>query len=39
VLPAPKRLLVNRPSGFLRARQGWIEMQMSQIDTDGLLDP
>jgi len=31
VLPAPKRLLVNKPSGFVRARQGWITRQMARM--------
>jgi monofunctional glycosyltransferase len=31
VLPAPKRLLVNKPSGFVRARQGWIGRQMARM--------
>lgn len=39
VLPAPKRLQVNKPSSYLRARQAWIEAQMPQVDTNGLLDP
>ena len=38
VLPAPKRLLVNKPSGYLRARQAWIETQMPYVDTNGILD-
>ena len=39
VLPAPKRLLVNKPSNYLRARQAWIESQMPQVDTNGLSGP
>ncbi|HEX2585041.1 MAG TPA: monofunctional biosynthetic peptidoglycan transglycosylase [Steroidobacteraceae bacterium] len=39
VLPAPKRFQVNKPSSYLRGRQGWIETQMSQVDTNGLFDP
>jgi monofunctional biosynthetic peptidoglycan transglycosylase len=31
VLPAPKRLQVNKPSGFVRARQGWIARQMARM--------
>lgn len=31
VLPAPKRLLVNKPSGFVRARQAWIRRQMTRL--------
>ena len=31
VLPAPKRLLVNKPSGFVRARQGWIGRQIARM--------
>jgi monofunctional biosynthetic peptidoglycan transglycosylase len=31
VLPAPKRLLVSKPSGFVRARQGWIGRQMARM--------
>lgn len=31
VLPAPKRLLVNKPSGFVRARQAWIGRQMTRL--------
>ncbi len=31
VLPAPKRLLVNKPSGFVRARQAWIGRQMTHL--------
>lgn len=31
VLPAPKRLLVNKPSNFVRARQAWIGRQMSRL--------
>ncbi|MES1196563.1 MAG: monofunctional biosynthetic peptidoglycan transglycosylase [Steroidobacter sp.] len=39
VLPAPKRLLVGKPSNYLRARQVWIETQMPHVDTNGILDP
>jgi len=39
VLPAPKRLLANKPSNFLRNRQAWIETQMPHVDTNGLLNP
>lgn len=39
VLPAPKRLLVNKPSTYLRTRQAWIETQMPHVDTNRLLDP
>jgi monofunctional biosynthetic peptidoglycan transglycosylase len=31
VLPAPKRLQVTKPSGFVRARQGWIGRQMARM--------
>jgi len=31
VLPAPKRLLVNGPSAYVRARQTWIAAQMWQL--------
>jgi len=39
VLPAPKRLLANKPSNYLRTRQAWIETQMPQVDTNGILAP
>jgi len=31
VLPGPKRLLVTRPSAFVRARQAWILRQIPQL--------
>ncbi|MGE0115414.1 MAG: monofunctional biosynthetic peptidoglycan transglycosylase [Steroidobacteraceae bacterium] len=37
VLPAPKRLLVNRPSGFVYARQAWIGRQMVRLGGPELL--
>ncbi len=37
VLPAPKRLLVNKPSNYLRARQAWIMAQMSNVGSTGLM--
>ena len=39
VLPAPKRLLVNKPSAYLRARQGWIVTQIPNVDSSGLIAP
>jgi monofunctional biosynthetic peptidoglycan transglycosylase len=39
VLPAPKRLLVNKPSGFVRARQAWIGRQMARLDGSAALKP
>ena len=37
VLPAPKRYLVNKPSGYVRARQAWIMRQMSRIGGQAAL--
>lgn len=37
VLPAPKRLLVNKPSGFVRARQAWIGRQMTRLGGNTIL--
>jgi len=37
VLPAPKRLLVNKPSGFVRARQAWITRQMARLGGASVL--
>lgn len=31
VLPAPRRLLVQAPSGYLRQRQAWIQRQMNGL--------
>jgi monofunctional biosynthetic peptidoglycan transglycosylase len=40
VLPAPKRLLVNKPSNYLRARQTWVMAQMEHVDVSELaVDP
>lgn len=36
VLPGPKRLLVNRPSSYVRLRQAWIIAQMYQLGGPGL---
>lgn len=38
VLPAPKRFLVNKPSGFVRARQVWIGGQMARLGGPLLLN-
>ncbi|MGC3982036.1 MAG: monofunctional biosynthetic peptidoglycan transglycosylase [Steroidobacteraceae bacterium] len=37
VLPAPKRLLVSKPSGFVRARQAWISRQMARLGGPSML--
>lgn len=37
VLPAPKRLLVNKPSGFVRARQAWISRQAARLGGSSIL--
>lgn len=37
VLPAPKRLLVTKPSSFVRARQAWISRQMSRLGGTAVL--
>lgn len=37
VLPAPKRLLANKPSGFVRARQAWIGRQMTRLGGAAIL--
>ncbi len=37
VLPAPKRLLVDKPSGFVRARQAWIGRQMTRLGGTAVL--
>ena len=38
VLPSPKRLLVVRPSAYVRSRQEWILSQMEQLGGIGYLD-
>lgn len=38
VLPAPKRLLVNKPSGFVRARQAWIARQVARLGGPSALN-
>jgi monofunctional biosynthetic peptidoglycan transglycosylase len=38
VLPSPKRLLVARPSAYVRSRQEWILSQMEQLGGIGYLD-
>ncbi|MDA1093650.1 MAG: monofunctional biosynthetic peptidoglycan transglycosylase [Acidobacteria bacterium] len=38
VLPSPKRLLVARPSPYVRSRQEWILAQMEQLGGVGLLE-
>ncbi len=38
VLPAPKRLLANQPSNFVRARQAWIIRQMIRLGGTSLLN-
>jgi monofunctional glycosyltransferase len=37
VLPAPKRLKANEPSGFVRLRQAWISRQMVRLGGTSLL--
>jgi monofunctional glycosyltransferase len=37
VLPAPKRFLAGRPSGYVRARQAWISREMAHIGGTGAL--
>jgi monofunctional glycosyltransferase len=37
VLPAPKRFLVDHPSGFVRTRQSWICREMSRIGGQTVL--
>jgi monofunctional biosynthetic peptidoglycan transglycosylase len=39
VLPAPKRLMINKPSNYLRNRQNWIEGQMAHVEISDLLEP
>jgi monofunctional glycosyltransferase len=37
VLPAPKRFLVTRPSGYVRTRQNWISREMGRIGGGAVL--
>lgn len=38
VIPAPKRLKVNQPSAFVRARQAWIIRQMARLGGTSVLN-
>lgn len=38
VIPAPKRLKVSQPSGFVRARQAWIIRQMTRLGGTSVLN-